>query len=189
MASKSSLRNMALCLSAVCLVCSAVLAGSYAVTKEPIELAAKAKTTAAIAQVLPEFSVEPGEEQFVEFEGARFSFYEVPGVGYAVVSATGGFGGELKLMVGVTLAGTVHNAVVLSHSETPGLGAKCQSDEAFAGQFRGFDPAVRKLAVRKDGGDIDAITASTITSRAYTKAVENALKMLEFVMKGGQNNE
>ena len=61
------------------------------------------------------------------------------------------------------------------HAETPGLGAKCTSDAAFIDQFKGFDPAVSRLAVRKDGGDVDAITASTITSRAYALAIANAV--------------
>ena len=65
---------------------------------------------------------------------------------------------------------------MLSQAETPGLGAKC-TEEAFSGQFRGFDPAQKKLAVRKDGGDVDAITASTITSRAYANALGTAVKV------------
>ena len=69
----------------------------------------------------------------------------------------------------------MYNTSVLSHSETPGLGAKCTSDQKFMNQWKGFNPQVKKLSVRKDGGDVDAITASTITSRAYTQAVENAL--------------
>ena len=66
----------------------------------------------------------------------------------------------------------------MSHSETPGLGAKCTSDEHFISQFKGWNPEIKKLSVRKDGGDVDAITASTITSRAYALAVDNALHAL-----------
>ena len=80
-------------------------------------------------------------------------------------------------MVGFDEAGSVVNTVVLSHSETPGLGAKCTSDVRFIDQFKGWDPAVRRLAVVKDGGEVDAITASTITSRAYTAAVQNAYRV------------
>lgn len=175
---------MVACLSAVCLICSGLLGAAFALTKEPIEEAAKAKTTAAIAQVLPAFDCELGDVLYVTSEGVLYSYYEVPGVGYAVISSTGGFGGELKLMVGVTNDGCVHNVVVLSHSETPGLGAKCQSDDAFVAQFRGLDPAVKRLEVSKDGGDIDAITASTITSRAYTAAVKNAVKLAKDLASG-----
>jgi len=76
--------------------------------------------------------------------------------------------------VGFRPDGSIYNTAVLSHSETPGLGAKCV-EEGFAAQFRGFDPASKRLAVKKDGGDVDAITASTITSRAYCVALENAV--------------
>ena len=99
-------------------------------------------------------------------------------------------------MVGICNDGTVCNTSVISHSETPGLGAKCQNDEGFLSQFRGLDPAQKKLLVKKDGGDIDAITASTITSRAYTLAVANALRLFAAVSgndasanEGGENNE
>ena len=78
-------------------------------------------------------------------------------------------------MVGVTPDGVVYNTSVLSHSETPGLGAKCNTDAKFMAQWEGFNPAEKILSVKKDGGDVDAITASTITSRAYTEAVKNAV--------------
>ena len=97
------------------------------------------------------------------------------------------FGGALTLMVGVTADGTVYNTSVLSHSETPGLGAKCTTDEKFMAQWKGFNPAEKILKVKKDNGDVDAITASTITSRAYTLAVENAVNALKSI--GGLNND
>lgn len=99
-------------------------------------------------------------------------------VATAVKSTVVGFGGPLVLMVGILQDGTVYNTVVMSHSETPGLGAKCTSDEHFISQFKGWNPEIKKLSVRKDGGDVDAITASTITSRAYALAVDNALHAL-----------
>jgi electron transport complex protein RnfG len=168
---------MALCLSAVCLICSAVVGGAYAVTKSPIEEAAKAKTTASIARVLPAFTAEP-ELGSLELNGANYTYYRVPGTGV------------LSLMVGIADDGTIHNTAVLSHSETPGLGAKCTTDEKFIAQFQGFDPAAKSLAVKKDGGDVDAITASTITSRAYTLAVANAVAVFnQLKEEGGLSNE
>ena len=188
MAAKSTLKNMALCLTAVCLVCSAVVGGAYAVTAEPIAEAAKAKTTASIARVLPEFTAEP-EQGSIAVDGTNYNYYKVPGTGYAIISATSGFGGVLTLMVGIVEDGTIHNTTVLSHSETPGLGAKCTTDEHFISQFRGFDPAAKTLAVKKDGGDLDAITASTITSRAYALAVSNAAAVFKKLNEGGLDNE
>ena len=160
MAAQSNLKNMTLALGAVCLVCSALLGVAYAVTKAPIEKAAQAKTEASLSQVLPAFDAI--EESTVAVEGEDVHYYKALSegkvVGYAVEAGTIGFGGPLTLMVGVTPDGVVYNTSVLSHSETPGLGAKC--------------------------GDVDAITASTITSRAYTRAVALAVAAAEAAAAG-----
>ena len=75
-------------------------------------------------------------------------------------------------MVGFNVDGTIKGISVLSHTETPGLGDKIEpSKSSFSAQFEGKDPQNFKLVVKKDGGDVDAITASTITSRAYCDAV------------------
>ena len=172
MGAKSNLTNMALVLGITCLVCSAVLGGAYAITKDPIDAAAAEKTNRAIAQVLPHFA----EASYNE-EGHYYTATDGDAlVGYAIESTVVGFGGDLSLMVGITPDGVVYNTSVLSHSETPGLGAKCTTDPKFVSQWKGFNPAVKKLSVKKDGGDVDAITASTITSRAYAQAVSNALE-------------
>ena len=162
--------------------------GAYAVTKDPSDAAAQAKTTASIAHVLPAFSGTP-QEGSIRVGQTDYKYYKVDGAGYAIISSTSGFGGLLTLMVGVAEDGTVHNTTVLSHSETPGLGAKCTTDERFIAQFRGFDPAAKTLAVKKDGGDLDAITASTITSRAYALAVSNAVDVFNQLKKGGRGDE
>ena len=186
MAAKSNLTNMVLVLGLTCLCCSAVLGGAYALTKEPIQAAAAAKTQQAIAQVLPHFS-----DLSYDAEGKFYTATDGDAlVGYAFETMAVGFGGPLEMIVGVTADGVIYNTAVLSHAETPGLGAKCTSDARFMDQWRGFDPSVKKLSVKKDGGDVDAITASTITSRAYTQAVENALKTFASLNdEGGQDNE
>ena len=190
MAAKSTLLNMVLCLSAVCLVCSAVLGVAYAVTAEPIAQAQVAKTNASIAKVLPPFEGDavPGS---VKLGDVEYDYYKVEGAGYAVISAANGFSGPVTVMVGIDCSGIIHNTAVLSQSETSGLGAKCQTDENFINQFKGWDPASKTLAVRKDGGDVDAITASTITSRAYALAVSNAVEVYRTIVadEGGQDNE
>ncbi|MCI1639672.1 MAG: RnfABCDGE type electron transport complex subunit G [Bacteroidales bacterium] len=170
---------MVLCLFTVCLACSSVLAAVYVVTKAPIDKAAAAKTTKAIALVVPDFDSDP-EESAVSLNGQEMNYYTVRKngeiAGYAIESTTSGFGGPLTLMVGVTPDGKVYNTSVLVCNETPGLGAKCLTDKAFINQFKNLDPAVEHLSVKKDGGDVDAITASTITSRAYTLAISNAVE-------------
>ncbi len=203
MAMKSTFKNMVVCLTLICIICSALLAGVYALTKAPIEQANANKLSSAISEVLPAFATL-SEEKSVTLDGKTWSYYEVADstgavLGYAIKSAVGGFGGPVSLMVGVLPDGTIYNTKTLSHSETPGLGAKC-TEPAFADQFRNLDPSVTKLSVKKDGGDIDAITAATITSRAYTDAVALAVSLskainseetagTESVKNGGKDNE
>ena len=189
MAIQSSLKNMALVLTGTCLVCSALLGVAYVVTKDPIAKAEKEATVKALKVVLPEFDEVSDEALTVTVDGAEYPYYvakkggEV--VGYAIESKTGGFGGELVVMVGIdAITGYIYNTAPLKHSETPGLGAKC-TDEQSAFRKQWCDPKsplpvidgdnAAVYAVKKEGGTIDAITASTITSKAYTKCVNQAL--------------
>ncbi|MBP5488864.1 MAG: RnfABCDGE type electron transport complex subunit G [Bacteroidales bacterium] len=188
MAAKSNLRNMALCLTLVCLVCGGLLGGVNAITEDIIAETAHKNLVASIAAVLP----QGGElSESMASDAAGIGEYYVLSqdgapVAYAVKTTTNGFGGALTLMVGVLPDGTVYNTSVLEHSETPGLGAKCTEEESFfRTQFKGFRG---RLAVKKDGGDLDAITASTITSRAFTLAVKQAVDLVSS-LNGGQANE
>ena len=181
MAVQSSFKNMSLCLLVICLVCSALLAGVYALTKEPIDAAAKAKNEAAIMEVLPETAVTVEEERTVEYEGATYTYnlaYDEQGntVGCAINVAPVGFGGPIVIKVGFDINGVIWNTKVLSQAETPGLGAKCV-EPSFSEQFKGFNPSEKSLEVKKDGGDVDAITASTITSRAYANGLAVAVNV------------
>nr|WP_297171669.1 RnfABCDGE type electron transport complex subunit G [uncultured Agathobaculum sp.] len=96
-------------------------------------------------------------------------------IGYCVEVNPSGFGGTMTMIVGINMDGTVAGAQVTAHSETPGLGAKAQSDPGWIGQYAG-QPADGSLAVSKDGGTIEAITGSTITSRAVTLGVNTAAR-------------
>ena len=181
MAVQSSFKKMSLCLLVICLVCSALLAGVYALTKEPIDAAAKAKNEAAIMEVLPETAVTVEEERTVEYEGATYTYnlaYDEQGntVGCAINVAPVGFGGPIVIKVGFDINGVIWNTKVLSQAETPGLGAKCV-EPSFSEQFKGFNPSEKSLEVKKDGGDVDAITASTITSRAYANGLAVAVNV------------
>lgn len=187
MAAQSNLKNMALVLTGVCLLCSAILGVVYAVTYEPIQAAAKKALEISINQVLPEGG-SLSDAKTAELDGVEYEYYESTGAdgavaAYAVKSSVAGFGGLLSLMVGVLPDGTVNNTSVLVNNETPGLGAKCSTDEAFMNQWKGYNGVFK---VKKDGGDVDAITASTITSRAYTLAVENAVKLVKSNLKGAE---
>ena len=176
MAAKSTFGNMVLVLAGICLVCSALLGTVYAVTKAPIAASELQKVNAAIAAVTPSFDNIPSEA-VRDAEGGQIYTATLSGepVGYAIKVSVSGFGGPLQLMVGFTPDGTVYNTSVISHAETPGLGAKIVDENCNPrAQVQGKHPAVNKLTVSKDGGEIDAITASTITSRAFLKGVNAA---------------
>ena len=182
MAKKSTFGNMVLVLSGICLVCSALLGTVYAVTKAPIEASELAKVNAAISAVTPAFDNIPSEEVRTVDDGAQIYTSRMGGqiVGYAIKVSTSGFGGPLTIMVGFTPDGTVYNTSVISHSETPGLGAKLVDENcAPRVQVKGKNPAMNKISVSKDGGEIDAITASTITSRAFLKGVNAAYEVFK----------
>ena len=186
MAVKSSFKNMSLCLLAICLACSALLAGVYALTAEPIAAAAAAKNEAAIKEVLPETAVTIEEERTVDFEGASYAYnlaYDEKGdvVGCAINVSPVGFGGPIAIKVGFDRNGVICNTKVLSQAETPGLGAKCV-EPSFSEQFKNWDPSQKNLSVKKDGGDVDAITASTITSRAYASGLAVAVNVFNTIV-------
>ena len=184
MAVQSNLKNMVLCLTGVCLFCSAVLGSVYAVTKEPIAQANAKAVKASIAKVLPEGGELSEVRECRLSEDETYEYYELSTDGkpaaYAVQTKANGFGGSLVPMVGPLPDRTVSDPSVPSHGEPPGLGAKCTSDEHFYGQFRHLKTD-KPLLVKKDGGSIDAITGSTITSRAYIEAVNKAVKVVKTI--------
>jgi len=180
---ESTFINMTLTLVVVTLVAAGLLGTVFALTKEPIRLAELAKKNEAIANVVPGFDNEPSREvERLYLDGDSIFLYtarkgeEV--LGTAVETFTNmGFSGNFKLMVGIDPLGSIIKIAVIKHAETPGLGDKMEQDKSdFHVQFMGKDPTSFKLAVTKDRGDVDAITASTITSRAYCDAVNRALE-------------
>jgi electron transport complex protein RnfG len=182
MAKQSTFGNMVLVLAGICLVCSALLGTVYAVTKAPIEASELAKVNAAIASVTPAFDNVPSEDVRAVEGGQIYTARNQDGepVGYAIKVSTSGFGGILQMMVGFTPDGTIYNTSVISHAETPGLGAKIVDENcAPRAQVKGKNPATNNIAVRKDNGEIDAITASTITSRAFLKGVNAAYEVFK----------
>jgi len=175
---KSSLKNMVLCLLGITLVCSAAVGYVNKITVEPIAKAKADNINAALAQVLPKF--DNSTKQDVEIDGMTITVYTAAYdgkvVGYAVQTATkSGFSGEFRLMVGFNPDATVYGISVLEQNETPGLGSKMTEDgNPLLMSFLGKNPASMRLAVKKDGGDVDALTAATISSRAYVDAVARA---------------
>lgn len=191
---QSTLRNMVLSLTLISLGASAALGYVYEFTKGPIEISLLNKKLDAIKKVVPEFDNDPNAEMFLLPTGEGDSLEVYPAkkgdevVGYALKSYTEkGFSGHIGLMVGVTPDGVIYNINVLEHKETPGLGTKLvpegtPENPAFKDQFRGKNPAEFPLKVKKDGGPVDAITAATISSRAFCDGVQRAYNTFE---KGG----
>ncbi|MFI3282878.1 MAG: RnfABCDGE type electron transport complex subunit G [Rikenellaceae bacterium] len=189
---KSSLKNMIISLLGITMVASAGVGVVYQVTAEPIAQAAIAATNAALAEVLPTFDDTSLKSLTIDDMPIDLYTAKKSGdvVGYAVKSMTkSGFNGVITLMVGLTTEGKVVNVSVLSHAETPGLGTKMMDDgNPLLGGIQGKKLEKLDLRVKKDGGDVDALTAATITSRAYLDAIQRAQKAYDLA-KGGAANE
>ena len=164
----------------------------YGMTKDTIAEVDLKKNQAAIEAVLKtDTPIERIEETVVDDLTYNLA-YDTQGnlLGAAVKTySNAGFSGRIELMVGLLVDGTINAVSVLSQSETPGLGANMVQPK-FKDQFNGKNPASYRLSVKKDGGDVDAITAATISSRAFTGAVKMACDSFEAnkskFMKGGQ---
>lgn len=186
---------MVLTLFLVTLVAAASLGVVYEATKEDIKIAEENKLNLAIERVVPEFDNVPRTEKVAfpsDIEGDSIYFYiarkDSVVVGYAIETfSKNAFSGLLRILAGFSTDGKIINIAVLEHKETPGLGTKMKKPK-FADQFLGKDPAEFVLKVKKDDGDVDAITASTITSRAYCEALQRGYNKLiqEYIKEGGQ---
>jgi electron transport complex protein RnfG len=189
MAKESTFTNMVVTLFVVTLAASTALGFVYELTKGPIAEAKLKKKNMAIQKVVPEYTNQPNDEAYkVEIEGDSLTLYpakkdgELVGVAVSTITHKG-FSGDFRLMVGFKADGTINSISVLEHAETPGLGDKMEKDKAdWSNQFNNKYPGDFQLKVKKDGGDVDAITAATITSRAYCDAVQKAYKAFK---KGG----
>lgn len=182
MAKESNLKNMVLSLLVITLVSSATLGFMYNLTKGPRADAEANKLQLAVKKVLPAYTNNPVAEKYTlpnpDGEGAELVCYPALNndkpVGVAIETWTmSGFSGLIRLMVGFSQEGEIVEVVVLEQKETPGLGTK-MGDPSFKDQFKGLIPGGEKFKVKKDGGDIDAITAATISSRAFIDALNRA---------------
>ncbi|NLA14983.1 MAG: RnfABCDGE type electron transport complex subunit G [Bacteroidales bacterium] len=187
---------MVLTLLIICFAGSAILGGVYLITSAPITAAQLAKVNTALSGVLPAFDNEPFEEAYdLEVDGQTVKMYPATldgtpvGIAVEVITAKG-FGGPIQVMVGFLPEGTIYNTALVLHSETPGLGDKLDPVKSdFSLQFKGKKPGNFKLAVKQDGGSVDAITAATISSRAFCDAVDLAYKAFKKIRfeEGGQS--
>ena len=199
---KSSYKNMLLSLFFICLLAAGLLAKVNEVTEAPIAEAKALKLEEAIKNVVPAFDNNPVAESYKVATDSGDSLLVYPAkrgddiVGFAVNSySNNGFSGNIQVMVGFDTENTIINYAVLSHAETPGLGSQMVDwfkpqvqefsliEKLFGFEVKqseanssiiGKNPETTKFEVSNDGGDIDAISASTITSRAFLEAVRRA---------------
>ncbi len=181
---KSTFKNMFLSLSIICLAVALLLAQVNKMTAKPIAEAKALKLQNAIGGVVSEFDNDPVSESYMIASEVGDSLLVYPAtkggevVGFAISSFAKGFAGEIQIMVGFDMDDKVVNYEILQHAETPGLGSKMgdwfKDIESNSKSIIGRDMSLGALAVKNDGGDIDAITASTITSRAFLNAINKA---------------
>jgi electron transport complex protein RnfG len=180
---KSSFKNMTIVLTLVAVVTGALLAYVNAVTAKPIHDIQAKQLTDGINKVIGATNLKVSLPDTLEksIDGKNFTFvvYKTTdqnnkSMGTAVQSITDGFGGPLVVLVGFDNNGNIKGYTILETHETPGLGVKAGEWFQKDGKGNIIGKKAGKLSVNKDGGDVDAITASTITSRAFLKAVNQA---------------
>ena len=174
-------------LTCICIASAIALAKIYDLTKGPIAHQKRLEVLRAIKAVLPSYDNEPDRDMVKVPMGVDKKGEEIQGVFYRgrkegrlngvafKVNSPEGYGGTIEVMVGLLPDGTVHGMEVLSHLETPGLGAKIR-EAKFKDRFKKRSLSNTKWAVKKDAGDIDGITGATISSRAVIKAIRGGLE-------------
>ena len=186
---ESSLLNMVLVLTGVAVVMGGILAYVNHLTEGPISEQKQRALADGIKDVMvcddlvvtKTDTVRQNDANGKELTYVIYQTQDKQGkdLGAAVESTTGGFGGDLKVLVGFNPEGKILGYTILETAETPGLGAKADKwfQKGEKGDIIDKNPGTDKLGVTKGGeGEIEAITASTITSRAFLLAINNAFK-------------
>lgn len=185
----STLTNMILSLGVITILSGALIGLIYSVTKEPIAEQKVRQLSLSISEVAPSFDNDPEADKWdTLIDGILFTVYPAyfggKLAGAAVRGATmDGFSGEISIMCGFNEDGTIRDYRVLQHAETPGLGSKMEEwfrNPAGARSVIGLNPSSPGFRVSKDpGGEIDGITAATISSRAFLSAMRDAYQAYE----------
>lgn len=179
---ETTLLQLVLSLCLISIVAAAGLAAVYTITKEPISISQKQKKVDAIKSVLLGFKGQTQESKILlpndeDSVTVNLAFNGNQLFGAAVETYTDkAFKGSFTLMVGFDSLGNIIGTEVLTANETPGLGDKIdkKKDANFSVQFLKKNPTEFNMKVKKDGGDVDAITAATISSRAFCDALTRA---------------
>lgn len=196
---ESTFINMVVTLLVITLIAGGTLGYVYTLTEAPIAAAKEKAQKEAIKTVLPEFDkLSAPFKVLAEAGGDSLDFFiayknnEL--VGTAIKTYTKkGFGGLVTIMTGIDKNGNFYGYQVLEHAETPGLGSKMatwfKSTDKPKQSIIGKNPKDTKFKVSKDGGDIDAITASTISSRAFLDAIVRAYNSYEKNLESNSGNK
>ena len=181
---KSTLPNIMLSLTSICLIAGVALSAANKYTASAIAASKAVALQNAIRQVTPAFDNNPVEEQYKIAVANDDSLTYYPArkggkyVGCAVESfSKNGFSGMIRLMVGFDADNKLYNYSVLEHNETPGLGSKMEAwfrENKNRQNIIGHDMTKGLLKVNKDGGEVDGITAATISSRAFLEIINLA---------------
>lgn len=180
---KSSLKNMMMVLVGVAFISGGLLAWVNHITEKPITLQQDKALADGIKAVmgLDNVTVTGNDTVYKKVDNVKLAFvlHQIGPQGTAVESTVNGFGGPLRVLVGFNNKGKILGYTILQTSETPGLGSK--ADKWFQKDGKGniIGRQGGNLMVKKDGGDVDAITASTITSRAFLKAINQAYQVIK----------
>ena len=190
---ESSLKNMIISLAAISLIAASVLGGVYEFTKQPILDSQTNKKTNAIKEVLPQNNPKILPEIEIELEDKPNKFIVFPAekdgefIGAAIQTSSMGYAGVIEVMVGFDKEGNIINYSILSMAETPGLGSKLTDwfkTDKNNQSIKGKNPSIDNFTVKKDGGDFDAITASTISSRAFLEVFGSNKNVKWWVKEG-----
>jgi electron transport complex protein RnfG len=164
---KETMFKSTITLTLVCLIAAALLGTAYTLTHDKIEEQKKLALDENLKQVHPAAdNFQDKGNYFVAKQGSEI-------IGYAVLEETSGYGGMIKILVGIDNEGRITGIRIMEQQETPGLGANAVKEE-FYSQFK--DLKSYQVALRKDKGRIDAITGATITTQAIIDGVKAALE-------------
>lgn len=167
--------GITLCL--ITAISALILASINSLTEPVIAANNEKKKTAAMKVVLPEATEFAMIVDIPENIDEMYAALNAKGekIGYAVMVSPNGYGGEISIAVGINMDMTIAAIDVISQSETAGLGSKCTSDE-FKDQFSGKSGVLKVAKTASSDDEIDAITSATVTSKAVTQGVNDALK-------------
>ena len=174
---RNAIRNLGatLVLTLICLVAGVLLAITYDLTKEKISEVEQAEVNQALSAIFP-------SAEFMEENGYYKALENGELIGHAVIVEGTGYSGKIKIAFGICLDDTIQRVRVITHSENPGLGSKMAGDE-FLMQFEG--KTLQELKLRKEGGEIDAVTGATISSEAVVDIVREELQRIVEGLLGG----